>query len=168
WPELAEAAAALTAAWPAGTPGFHRLDLPGFNATLDLAGGDAEWALNQWRGAADAWFLDGFAPSTNPGMWSDAVLDGVAARSAPGAAVATFTVAGVVRRGLTARGFAVEKRPGHGRKRERLEARLPGDRVESPAPTVAVIGAGIAGASAARALTALGLGGVVIEAETPG
>lgn len=168
WPELAEAAAALTAAWPAGTPGFHRLDLPGFNATLDLAVGDAEWALNQWRGAADAWFLDGFAPSTNPGMWSDAVLDGVAARSAPGAAVATFTVAGVVRRGLTARGFAVEKRPGHGRKRERLEARLSGVRVERPVPTVAVIGAGIAGASAARALTALGLGAVVIETEAPG
>lgn len=168
WPELAEAAAALTAAWPAGIPGFHRLDLPGFNATLDLAVGDAEWALNQWRGAADAWFLDGFAPSTNPGMWSDAVLDGVAARSAPGAAVATFTVAGVVRRGLAARGFSVEKRPGHGRKRERLEARLPGLRVEGSTPTVAVIGAGIAGASAARALTALGLRAVVVEAETPG
>ncbi|HUH24329.1 MAG TPA: FAD-dependent 5-carboxymethylaminomethyl-2-thiouridine(34) oxidoreductase MnmC, partial [Brevundimonas sp.] len=168
WPELAEAAAALTAAWPAGTPGFHRLDLPGFNATLDLAVGDAEWALNQWRGAADAWFLDGFSLSTNPGMWSEAVLDGVAARSAPGAAVATFTVAGMVRRGLAARGFVVEKRPGHGRKRERLEARLPGVRIESPAPTVAVIGAGIAGVSAARALTALGLRAVVIEAETAG
>lgn len=168
WPELAKAAAALTAAWPAGTPGFHRLDLPGFNATLDLAIGDAEWALSQWSGAADAWFLDGFAPSTNPGMWSDAVLDEIAARSAPGAAVATFTVAGVVRRGLAARGFEVAKRPGHGRKRERLEARLPGARVESPAPSVAVIGAGIAGASAARALTALGLNVVVVEAEGPG
>jgi tRNA 5-methylaminomethyl-2-thiouridine biosynthesis bifunctional protein len=168
WSELAEAAAALTASWPAGTPGFHRLDLPGFNATLDLAIGDAEWALDQWRGAADAWFLDGFAPSTNPGMWSDAVLDGISARSAPGAVVATFTVAGVVRRGLAARGFEVAKRPGHGRKRERLEARLPGARVEGPAPTVAVIGAGIAGASAARALTALGLRAVVIEAERPG
>lgn len=168
WPELAEAAAALTVAWPAGTPGFHRLELPGFNATLDLAIGDAEWALNQWSGAADAWFLDGFAPSTNPGMWSEAVLDGIAARSAPGAAVATFTVAGVVRRGLAARGFAVEKRPGHGRKRERLEARLPDIRAETPPPTVAVIGAGVAGASAARALTALGLRALVIEAEAPG
>jgi tRNA 5-methylaminomethyl-2-thiouridine biosynthesis bifunctional protein len=168
WPELAEAAAALTAACPAGTPGFHRLDLPGFNATLDLAIGDAEWALDQWRGAADAWFLDGFAPSTNPGMWSDAVLDGISARSAPGAAIATFTVAGVVRRGLAARGFEVTKRPGHGRKRERLEARLPGARVDSPSPTVAVIGAGIAGASAARALTTLGLRAVVIEAERAG
>lgn len=168
WPELAESAAALTAAWPAGTPGFHRLDLPDFNATLDLAVGDAEWALNQWSGAADAWFLDGFAPSTNPGMWSDAVLDGIASHSAPGAAVATFTVAGMVRRGLAARGFEVAKRPGHGRKRERLEARLPGARVESPVPTVAVIGAGIAGASAARALTSLGLRPVVVEAERAG
>jgi len=169
WPELAEAAGALLDAWPAATPGFHRLDLPAFNATLDLAVGDADRALSQWTGRADAWFLDGFAPSTNPGMWSDAVLDGIAARSAPDARVATFTVAGAVRRGLTARGFVVEKRPGHGRKRERLEARLPGPAsAPRPTPTVAVVGAGIAGAALARAFAALGLRATVVEAERPG
>ena len=169
WPELAEAAGALLDAWPATNPGFHRLDLPAFNATLDLAVGDADRALSQWTGRADAWFLDGFAPSTNPGMWSDAVLDGIAARSAPDARVATFTVAGAVRRGLTARGFVVEKRPGHGRKRERLEARLPGPgAAPRPTPTVAVVGAGIAGAALARAFAALGLRATVVEAERPG
>ncbi|TAJ65293.1 tRNA (5-methylaminomethyl-2-thiouridine)(34)-methyltransferase MnmD [Brevundimonas sp.] len=169
WPELAEAAGALLDAWPATTPGFHRLDLPVFNATLDLAVGDAGWALSQWTGRADAWFLDGFAPSTNPGMWSDAVLDGIAARSAPDARVATFTVAGAVRRGLAARGFVVEKRPGHGRKRERLEARLPGPAsAPRPTPTVAVVGAGIAGAALARAFAVLGLRATVVEAERPG
>ncbi|MBU4136650.1 MAG: tRNA (5-methylaminomethyl-2-thiouridine)(34)-methyltransferase MnmD, partial [Alphaproteobacteria bacterium] len=169
WPELAEAAGALLDAWPAATPGFHRMDLPAFNATLDLAVGDADRALSQWTGRADAWFLDGFAPSTNPGMWSDAVLDGIAARSAPDARVATFTVAGAVRRGLTARGFVVEKRPGHGRKRERLEARLPGsESAPRPTPTVAVVGAGIAGAALARAFAALGLRATVVEAERPG
>ena len=60
-----------------------------FLGVLDLAVGDAAWALAQWRGRADAWFLDGFAPSTNPGMWSDAVMDGLQARSAPGARLAT-------------------------------------------------------------------------------
>ncbi|MDP3369305.1 MAG: tRNA (5-methylaminomethyl-2-thiouridine)(34)-methyltransferase MnmD, partial [Brevundimonas sp.] len=125
WPEIGEAARALLDAWPAATPGFHRLDLPGFDATLDLAVGDVAPALSQWTGRADAWFLDGFAPSTNPAMWSDAVLDGITARSAPGARVATFTVAGAVRRGLAGRGFTVDKRSGHGRKRERLEARAP-------------------------------------------
>jgi tRNA 5-methylaminomethyl-2-thiouridine biosynthesis bifunctional protein len=115
WPELAGVTQALLDVWPQATPGFHRLDLPDFNATLDLAIGDVGWALSQWTGQADAWFLDGFAPSTNPEMWSDAVLDGIAARSAPGARAATFTVAGAVRRRLSGRGFSVDKRPGHRR-----------------------------------------------------
>jgi tRNA 5-methylaminomethyl-2-thiouridine biosynthesis bifunctional protein len=168
WPELAEAAEALLDAWPSATPGFHRLDLPGFNATLDLAVGEAEWALSQWSGLADAWFLDGFAPSTNPGMWSDAVLDGVAARSGPGARIGTFTVAGSVRRGLSERGFAVEKRPGHGRKRERLEARLPGVVEAGRQTSVAVIGAGVAGAALARAFAALGAECTVVERTATG
>ncbi|WP_298698587.1 FAD-dependent 5-carboxymethylaminomethyl-2-thiouridine(34) oxidoreductase MnmC [uncultured Brevundimonas sp.] len=169
WPQIAPEAQALLDVWPQATPGFHRLDLPAYRATLDLAVGDAAWALAQWDGRADAWFLDGFAPSTNPGMWSDAVMDGLQTRSAPGARLATFTVAGAVRRGLAQRGFAVDKRPGHGRKRERLEARAPGAAAPPPTPGLtAVIGAGIAGASLARALTRLGRPVVVIEAEAPG
>jgi tRNA 5-methylaminomethyl-2-thiouridine biosynthesis bifunctional protein len=146
WPEVSDAAAALLAAWPDPVPGVHRLDLPDFGATVDLAIGEAEAVLSQWSGEADAWFLDGFAPSTNPGMWSDAVMDLIAARSACGARVATFTVAGAVRRGLSDRGFTVEKRPGHGRKRERLEARRP-DQVEADrTPRIAVVGPRLAGA----------------------
>jgi len=168
WPEIREASEALLAAWPAPTPGLHRLDLSGFNATVDLWTGEVEPALAQWSGAADAWFLDGFAPSTNPGMWSEAVFDGIRGRSAPGARVATFTVAGVVRRGLSDRGFAVEKRPGHGRKRERLEAWLPGAVVEASPPRIAIVGAGIAGTSLTRAFVDLGLTPTVIEAERAG
>lgn len=168
WPEVEAIAQALLDRWPSSTPGFHRVSLPEFGATLDLAIGDAEWALTQWSGQADAWFLDGFAPSTNPGMWSDAVMHAIAARSAPGARVATFTVAGAVRRGLTERGFQVDKCPGHGRKRERLEARLPGTMQEALPPTVAVIGAGVAGASLARAFAALGHRVTVVEAEQVG
>lgn len=170
WPELADLTAMLLSRWPRRTPGFHRIDLPELSAVIDLAVGDAAWALDQWMGQADAWFLDGFSPALNPGMWSEAVFDGIAARSAPGARVATFTVAGAVRRGLSERGFQVDKRPGHGRKRERLEARLP--EVEAPPPvrptTAAVIGAGIAGAAVARALVAAGLKVTVIEADRPG
>lgn len=169
WPELAETANALLAVWPEGTPGFHRLDLPQWNTTIDLAVGDAEWALSQWSGPADAWFLDGFSPALNPGMWSPEIMALIAARSAPGARVATFTVAGAVRRGLAEHGFVVEKKPGHGRKRERLEAHLPSP-APLPAPSrhVAVVGAGIAGASVARALIAGGARVTVIEAERPG
>ena len=34
-------------------------------------------------GVADAWFLDGFAPSLNPDIWRDEVIELVAERSAP-------------------------------------------------------------------------------------
>jgi tRNA 5-methylaminomethyl-2-thiouridine biosynthesis bifunctional protein len=165
WPELAQAAADLTAAWPSPARGFQRLDLPAFRATLDVAIMDVEAALAGWSGRADAWFLDGFAPAANPGMWSEAVLSLVAQRSARGARAATFTVAGSVRRALAAAGFAVEKRPGHGRKRERLEAHLPGAGEEVSRPrTVAIIGGGIAGASLARALRAQGVEPTIVDA----
>lgn len=168
WPDLAGPAGRLLDVWPRATPGFHRVALEDLGVTLDLAIGEAADGLARWAGQADAWFLDGFAPSTNPAMWSDAVLDAVAARSAPGARVATFTVAGAVRRGLQARGFQVDKRPGHGRKRERLEAVAPGGPQAAPPARIVILGAGIAGQATARALRALGLDPVVIEAERPG
>ena len=169
WPELDEISRALRMGWPRLVAGLHRIDFPQFNATLDLAFGDAAEMLSAWSGRADAWFLDGFAPAANPAMWSDEVLHLVAERSAPGARAATFTVAGQVRRGLSAGGFAVEKRPGHGRKRERLEAVFPGDGIERPLPNrIAVIGGGIAGASVVRAFRQLGLDPILIEADQIG
>ena len=169
WPEIAEVSSALLAAWPDGRCGFHRIDLPEFHASLDLAVMDAGEALAAWRGSADAWFLDGFAPAKNPGMWSAAVLDQVRAKSAPGCRLATFTVAGKVRRGLAERGFRVEKKPGHGFKRERLEARLEGEVLApSTPPRAAVIGAGIAGASLVRALHHQGLDVRLFEKAKPG
>lgn len=164
WPELGEAAQVLLDHWPGRARGFHRVDLPGFDAVLDLAVMDVVEALEAWDGLADAWFLDGFSPALNPAMWRDEVLAAVGARSAPGARAATFTVAGAVRRGLTAAGFEIAKRPGFGRKRERLEAWRPGARpVGTPPETLAVIGGGIAGAALARAARAAGLSVVVID-----
>lgn len=169
WPELADAAGALLANWPGQARGFHRVELPGFDAVLDLAVMEASQALAGWSGRAEAWFLDGFAPGTNPAMWSEDILRAVAKRSAPGARAATFTVAGAVRRGLAAAGFEVDKRPGFGRKRERLEARMPGEPADPPTPgLVAVIGAGIAGAAMARALAEAGLPHVLIDAAGAG
>lgn len=169
WPEIADIAALMTARWPGRARGVHRMDLPEFGAVVDVAIGEAGEALAGWDGRADAWFLDGFSPALNPAMWRQELLDLVAARSARGARAATFTVAGAVRRGLAAAGFAVDKRPGFGRKRERLEAVWPGEPPKTArAPRAAVIGAGIAGAAAARALRALGVEPLVIEAEGPG
>jgi len=164
WPELADLAETLIARWPRRAPGFHRVDWPELGATLDLAVGDVLWALEDWDGRADAWFLDGFSPAKNPLMWRQQVLAAIAARSAPDAVLGTFTVAGAVRRGLEAAGFSAEKRPGHGNKRERLEARLPGPpATDPPAPTVAIVGAGIAGAALARAFRAQGLTPVLVR-----
>lgn len=169
WPGLGDAARLLLERWPGRAQGFHRIDLPELSATFDLAVMPAEDALKAWRGHADAWFLDGFAPAANPAMWSEALMALVAARSMPGARAATFTVAGAVRRGLSAAGFAVEKAPGFGRKRERLEARLPGAVPdEQPRLHAAVIGAGIAGAALARAIRALGHTATVFDPLGPG
>ena len=164
WPELADLAAALTSRWPGRARGFHRLEFPDLGVILDLAVMEAAEALEQWSGRADAWFLDGFSPALNPAMWRQEVLDLLAARSAPGARAATFTVAGAVRRGLAAAGFTVEKKPGFGRKRERLEAWLPGVRPVDAARRLAVVGAGVAGCAAARAARALGAEVELIEA----
>ena len=169
WPELADLADLLTARWPGQRRGFHRVDLPELNTVMDVAVMSADAALNAWSGQADAWFLDGFSPALNPDMWRDDLLAKVAAHTAPGGRLATFTVAGAVRRGLAAAGLEVVKRPGHGRKRERLEAwRTDAAADESPAPKVAVIGAGIAGAAVARALRALGADVEVLDAQGPG
>ena len=169
WPELSGLAARLTAQWPGRAQGPHRVEFADLGVILDVAVDPVEDALAGWSGRADAWFLDGFAPSRNPAMWQGEVLALVAARSHPGAVAATFTVAGQVRRGLVAAGFEVAKAPGFGRKRERLTARLPGVAPQSAAPKrVAIIGAGIGGAAAARAVRALGAEAMVFDAEGRG
>ena len=169
WPELAGLAAPLLAAWPRGRAGLHRIAWPELGATLDLVVGEALPAVEGWAGAADGWMLDGFAPSRNPDMWSAELLAAVAARSRPGARAATFTVAGAVRRALQAAGFDVAKHPGHGTKRERLEARLPGLAAATPPPARAVVvGAGVAGAAMARALRREGVAVTVVAGADEG
>lgn len=90
---------------------------PHGDAKLHLIVGDARETLPRWQGQADAWFLDGFAPSKNPEMWDPALLAEVARHTAPGGTFATYTAAGFVRRALAAAGFAVTRCPGFGRKR---------------------------------------------------
>ena len=172
WPAAAAALAALAACYPEPSNGFaHARPAPG--VTLTLGFGEAEGVLGQAHLAADAWFLDGFSPALNPAMWSEAVLGHVARLSAPGATAATFTVAGAVRRGLGAAGFAVAKAPGFGRKREMSTARLPGaPNPAAPSPAVpgpiAVLGGGIAGASVAWHLARMGRPAVLFDREGVG
>jgi len=181
WPDLAERAARLVAQWPEPVAGVHRLWLDD-RVTLDLHFGDTTERLERLEGRVDAWFLDGFAPSKNPEMWQPELFAAMAARSRPGATLATFTCAGVVKRGLKAAGFAWRKVPGFGRKREMLAGEIavpPEDRRRAatpwftppaarPARQVVVVGAGIAGTSVATALARRGVAVTLIDRESPG
>jgi len=176
WPDLAERARALIEQWPRPVAGVHRLWLDE-RVTLDLHLGDAAERLALLEGRVDAWFLDGFAPARNPEMWRPELFAAIAARSRPGATFATFTCAGVVKRGLAAAGFAWRKAPGFGRKREMLCGEIEAPPAQArrhatpwftpPAPRpphrVAVIGAGIAGASTAAALARRGVEVTLID-----
>jgi tRNA 5-methylaminomethyl-2-thiouridine biosynthesis bifunctional protein len=122
FPEISDLSQQLLERWPVRAYGPQRLWFHEDGLALTVHIGDVEHVLGAMRGQFDAWFLDGFAPARNGAMWSPAVFERIAALSAPGARAATFTVAGDVRRGLEAAGFSVEKKPGFGRKRERLEA----------------------------------------------
>jgi tRNA 5-methylaminomethyl-2-thiouridine biosynthesis bifunctional protein len=171
WPELEPFAAALLDQWPAPRQGFHHMDFPQWGVSLTLALSDVGAALTAWRGEADAVFLDGFSPALNADMWSDEVLALVGRRCRPGARLATFTVAGTVRRGLQAAGFAVEKCPGFGRKRERLEAVFTANHAgsrEAPVRRIAVVGAGIAGCALVYQATLLGVDADLFDAEGTG
>lgn len=168
WPELAALSAQLRDAWPPLVSGFHRILLDGGRVTLTLAFGDIADCLPQIVMAADAFYLDGFAPSRNPDMWSPQVLSRLHRLAAPGATAATYTVSAPVRHALAAAGFMCEKRPGFGRKRDMLAARyaprwpLP---AQPPAPErrAVVIGAGVAGSAVCARLAARGWTVTLVE-----
>ncbi|WP_242387987.1 bifunctional tRNA (5-methylaminomethyl-2-thiouridine)(34)-methyltransferase MnmD/FAD-dependent 5-carboxymethylaminomethyl-2-thiouridine(34) oxidoreductase MnmC [Kosakonia cowanii] len=167
WQELAPFAGQLQAQWPQAFAGCHRLLLDEGRVTLDLWFGDInqltdtlDESLNQ---QVDAWFLDGFAPSKNPDMWTPALFQAMARLTRAGGTLATFTSAGFVRRGLQEAGFTMQKRKGFGRKREMLSGVMENDVACAPrAPwfarsgtetrEVALVGGGVASALLALAL----------------
>ena len=147
----------LRAQWPEPTPGFHRVELHE-RIDVTLMFGDSLEMWRRQRCDVDAWFLDGFAPARNPSMWSEALFGQIALRSAPGATLASFTVAGAVRRGLEGAGFTCRRLTGFGRKRHRLEAVFGGhwSAQRQRRGHALVAGAGLAGACTARALARRG------------
>ncbi len=177
WPALAAEATELLQQYQTLAPGWHRFVLAAGRITLTLLVGDALATLPELDARVDAWFLDGFAPSRNPDMWQPALFEQLARLSKPGATLATFTCAGVVRRGLAEAGFAVEKVPGFGSKREMTRGQLASApasswqapwyaRPQLPAQlerTAIVVGAGIAGASIAYSLAVRGWQVTVVD-----
>ena len=119
WPEIDAEREALVGQWPDAPDGVVTLDLAE-DVRLTVICGDALTNLTRGDLAFDAWYLDGFAPSRNPAMWSEEILRAVHDHTRPGGRFATYAAAGFVRRGLVAAGFAVERRPGFAGKREML------------------------------------------------
>lgn len=181
-PALADA---LLAQWPPATHDLHRLEFEQGRVQLLLAFGDVATWLPELVAEVDAFYLDGFSPACNADMWDPRLLRQLARLGSVDTTAATWSVARQVRDGLGAAGFLVERRPGFGTKRDMISARrrlAPADPVQSPtaaralrhgpppgrqaAPrhqTALVIGAGLAGASAARALAAQGVAVTVLE-----
>jgi tRNA 5-methylaminomethyl-2-thiouridine biosynthesis bifunctional protein len=169
-------AAALFNAWPPLVPGLHSLDFDDGRVTLLLAFGDAALWLTELQASVDAVYLDGFAPAHNAAMWDPHTLRALTRLAAPGATAATWSAARSARDGLASAGFRAQRAPGFADKREITVAEVetgaverrrgpPAGRQAAPrARSALVVGAGLAGAAAARALARQGLDVTVLEA----
>lgn len=186
WPDLATLTQPLLDAYPALLAGQHRILLDAGRVRLDLWWEDAVVAVpdlaSREQALVDAWYLDGFAPSRNPSMWTLQLLKAAAALSLPDASFSTFTAAGNVRRSLVNAGFTVQKVAGYGRKRECLRGIINGYQAvqkntsRSPwdIPDTAlvrpkhaiVLGAGLAGCATAAALARRGISVTLLEKDT--
>jgi tRNA 5-methylaminomethyl-2-thiouridine biosynthesis bifunctional protein len=165
YPELRNEAAQLHSIWPVLVSGGHRAELEDGNVVLTLFLSDIK-ILRDLRLAADAIYLDGFAPAKNPDMWSRQTLRAISRLAAPGATAATWSVASSVRAALEETGFAVEKRTGFGSKREMLAAKFlgRGKILEEPKNRKAtIVGAGLAGAALCERLCARGWEVTLVE-----
>ncbi|MFN3168815.1 MAG: tRNA (5-methylaminomethyl-2-thiouridine)(34)-methyltransferase MnmD [Phycisphaeraceae bacterium] len=171
WPALQRYRDALLTQWGPIWPGTHRFRFASGRVRLTLLVGEAADVLSSINASVNAWFLDGFAPSRNPAMWSDAVFAEVARLSAGAATLATYTAAGFVRRGLGAVGFEIEKRPGFGTKRDMTAGRRSdvesggacSARPSARGQSAVVVGGSLAGSLAARSLAERGVAVTVIE-----
>lgn len=157
FPQHKAMAQALQHHYPPATPGFHLLNLH-TRIDLLLLFGDANELLPLCQAKIDSWFLDGFAPAKNASLWQPELYQQIARLSVKGASLATFTAAGHVRLGLQEVGFKLTKPKGFGSKREMLAGQLTGNWQPQTIkqPSVAIIGAGLAGCTTANALARAG------------
>lgn len=178
WPQYSSSVQELLDQYPLPYSGFHTLSFANGRIKLILMFGDAAECCSKLDAEVDAWYLDGFAPSKNPEMWSPELFEQIGRLSKPGTTFSTFTAAGMVRRGLQAVGFDVRKQKGFGRKREMLVGEFIGEDKpkpsekpwfnlpENPKPdSIIVIGGGLAGCSTAYALAKRGIRVTLIEKE---
>ena len=182
WTELRPLADQLIEQYPLPIAGCHRLSFPEERFSIDLWLGDAQDIFPNIpkTSPVHAWFLDGFAPSCNPDMWQENVLNHIVRLSDPGTTFASFSVAGVLKRGLKQHGIQISRPRGFGHKREMLKAILSvltesEDRsfnqeqcnLTKKTKEIAIIGAGIAGLSTAWAFAQRGHQVTIYEQNEP-
>lgn len=163
-PEMTALCTGILAQYPPLIEGFHTLLLAEGRIRLTLCFGEAVNCLPQISGLFDAWFLDGFSPAKNPDMWHEALFPLIAERTRGGGTLASFSVAGHMRRALAALGFDVRKEKGFGIKWSMTAARKTEPPQKRPEKKpVAVLGGGIAGCAAAWALARRGYAVTLID-----
>ena len=147
----------LITAYPRPIPGPHYIWISD-NICLTLILGDAVQALPTLSAEIDAIFLDGFSPDRNDQLWSG-LFPTLSDLARPGATLATYSVAGQVRRDLSSSGFIINKITGYGEKAEMLQGRKVGSWLARSRPNdkTSIIGAGLSGIHTAIALSKRGI-----------
>ncbi|MBS0294572.1 MAG: FAD-dependent 5-carboxymethylaminomethyl-2-thiouridine(34) oxidoreductase MnmC [Proteobacteria bacterium] len=173
YPDLLPLAQELLAQYWGLLPGVHRLWFDDGRVLLTLCVGDAQSLMRQQLWEVDSVYLDGFNPQRNPEIWGMETLKAMARHCRRGTRLATWTVARSVMDALTQCGFQVSKVPGLPPKRDNLQAVFdpnwqPRSRRQAPEfPRPArclVLGAGLAGATAAASLARRGWQVTVLDA----
>jgi tRNA 5-methylaminomethyl-2-thiouridine biosynthesis bifunctional protein len=172
---LTPLASTLLAVWPPLAPGLHVLALEGGCVRLTLAVGEAQALLPRLRLQADALLITDEAPELGSAGAEAPYFKALARLAAPGCTAVVFSSSPDLHEGLRAVGFEVAPvaagLPEPAVVTARFKPRVP---PRGPAPLsvatreAVVVGAGLAGASAARALAQAGLRVTVFDtAEAP-
>ncbi len=185
WPQFSNFTLDLLTQYPPAIEGFYRLNFFNHRIQLTLLLGDATQQLNQLLRhpksitepvTMDAWVLDGFSPAKNPELWQTELCKVIARLSKTGTRFATFSAAKIVKEGLSAIGFQIQKRKGFSHKRDCLAGVFVGlDQKKNPSTftlsdtpwfiknspsypnkTAAIIGGGLAGTACAYSLAQRG------------
>ena len=144
------------------------------NITLDLFFGDIDKALDELDFKADIWYLDGFAPSKNPDMWSKEILEKISYLLKQNGIITTFSAAGALKRALKSLDFELKIQKGFQNKKEMIRAVLKKEKTSlkeiwfqraknSIKKRVVVVGGGIAGCASAFGLKKAGFDVVLVE-----
>lgn len=174
-PKIKSLAEELASKWSLTVPGLWQTEFKRDSVFLTIYFMDTKRASKVLSLGFDALFLDGFSPSKNPAMWEPKVLKDLAKHARKNATLATWCVAGKVKKALEESGFVTQKVTGFGHKKQMLKGKfepkfahrrqnLAIEKRHNLPQRVLVIGAGLAGAAVAKIFSTRGLEVEVIDA----